>query len=210
MAPLRYAVGLIHNKQRDAAFPQHGTVLGIFQSLRGYVDQLAVTFADHVTDLPLLGAGERRIQFRTLDFCFFGLLYLVLHQRNQRRDYDRGLRQEQRRELESQRFATAGRHHAKSVPAGEDCFHNFELSWAKMADVEALRGPSQAGAVNRRMRRQSGPLGFGHGKGLDTNLHAASGAPPAVAYFLGPLVLFFLPTEFFLLFPAPLWAPAPA
>src|SRR5207248_4737003 len=92
-----------------------------------------------------------------------GLLYLVLHQRNQRRDYDRGLRQEQRRELESQRFATAGRHHAKSVPAGEDCFHYFELSWAKVADVEARCGLSQAGAVNRRMRRQSG-RGFWDGR----------------------------------------------
>jgi len=29
-------------------------------------------------------------------------------------------------------------------------------------------------------------------------------------YFLGPLVLFFAPAPPFLLFPAPLWAPAPA
>ena len=77
-----------------------------------------------------------------------------------------------------ERFATAGRHHAKSVPAGEDCFHNFELSgrkWRMLKRSAAARKLARSIAGCGRMKWTS--EFFRHGKGLDTDLHAAGRAP---------------------------------
>ena len=52
---------------------------------------------------------------------------LVLHQRDQRRDDHRQARAHERRRLEAQRLAAAGRQHDQRIAAGQDRVHRLAL-----------------------------------------------------------------------------------
>ena len=56
---------------------------------------------------------------------------LILHQRDERRDHDGETRPDERRGLEAQRLAAAGREHDDRIAAGEDGVHRLALQRAE-------------------------------------------------------------------------------
>jgi hypothetical protein len=68
----------------------------------------------------------------------FGAADLVVHQRNQRRDDQRGAFADQRGQLITERFSGAGRHHCERVLPGENAADHLFLDAPEMVEAEGL------------------------------------------------------------------------
>ena len=99
MAPLRDAVRFINGEEsdRDPLQPVNG--IRPRQPFRRKIEQTIFALGCLAYDLGLLLAGQRTVQHRGGNSHLRQLRCLVLHQRNQRRDDDRGPSQHHRRQL---------------------------------------------------------------------------------------------------------------
>ena len=75
----------------------------------------------------LLVGRERAVVERRRHAVADQRVHLVLHQRDERRDDERQARPHERRRLEAERLAAAGRQHDDRVAAGEDGVHRLAL-----------------------------------------------------------------------------------
>ena len=93
----------------------------------------------------------RGIEARRLDAELAQLRDLVAHQRDQRRDDQRQALADERRKLEAERLAAAGRHHREHVLAAERRGEDLLLAGAeagKAVDAaQAPRAPSPSAAI---------------------------------------------------------------
>jgi hypothetical protein len=64
------------------------------------------------------------------------LVRLILHQRDQRRDDNRGARKMERRQLIAQRFARSGGHDRDGVAPGDDRLDDLALSGTELGEPE--------------------------------------------------------------------------
>ncbi len=83
-----------------------------------------------------LAVAVRRGQRSGADPDRLGRADLVVHQRDQRRDHQRGAVADQRRELVAQRLARAGRHHRKRGLARDHSRDDLLLNAAKRVEAE--------------------------------------------------------------------------
>ncbi len=127
VAPLGDAVRLVDREERHLALVEEALRALGAQPLGGQVQQVQLAGEEELLDgAPLVEAlggveepgphperGER--------------VYLVLHQRDQRRDHHAGAASDQRRDLVAERLAAAGRHQHQCVAATRDMLDDLLL-----------------------------------------------------------------------------------
>ena len=136
MAPLADAMRLVDGDQADtdAAQHLHGTAGG--QPFRGEVEQLQRAGFERLPDRLGLFGGVARGQRAGRDAGLAQSAHLVAHQRDQRRDHHGHARAEQRRKLETERFAAAGGHDRQHVLAGRHGLDDLPLTGAESVESE--------------------------------------------------------------------------
>ncbi len=118
--PLRHAMGFVDGEAADRKALEVGDHVVAQQPFRGDVEQAQRSLPEAARDpAALLGLG-RGIEGRGLDAELAKLRHLAAHQRDQRRDHQRQAVPDNRRQLEEERLAAAGRHHRQHVLAVED------------------------------------------------------------------------------------------
>ena len=161
VSPLRGAMRLVDREERDAALEQRHEQLVARQGLgRGHHEQLAALGDLLERRLPRL-AAHGPVEAHDVDPARLHVPDLILDQRQERRDHDDGLRQEQRRNLEAGRLPVARRQDDEPVAPVEGVADDLFL-----LGVER-RHPEEAGGLLDRLggpirnRRQDGFLGCG-------------------------------------------------
>ena len=120
VTPLRDAMGLVDGEAADREALQIGDHVVAQEPLGRDVEKAQRPLLQAARDpAPLVGLG-RGIEGRGLDPELAELRHLVAHQRDQRRDDQREALADDRRQLEKQRLAAAGRHDGEHVLAVED------------------------------------------------------------------------------------------
>ena len=138
VAPLRDAVRLVHRHQRGRHDLEQAAELVAGERLRRGQDEQRAALGDARQTLATIGDADRAVEANGRHAELLHLQVLVLEQREERRDHDRGLRQEQRGQLVAQRLAAAGRHDEQRVAAGEDRRDGPLLLAMQTRDAEAL------------------------------------------------------------------------
>ena len=146
MSPLTHAVRFIDDEETDLARDQSLEEVAILESLGSEIEELAFTFFNLSMRLACLTAREMRMHCNGIDALRGKLVFLVLHQRNERAYNYRKARCCQRGELINERFAAASRHNDKSVSSFEKSRDWCPLSLSEITMAKAL---TQEGASVR-------------------------------------------------------------
>ena len=134
--PLRHAVRFVDGEQRDARLFEQALKTRGEQAFRRDIQQLELAGDEFALDLHRRRAIQTRIQKLGGDAQFFQGGDLILHQRDQRRHHHRAALAQQRRNLETQRFATAGGHQHQRVAARHERIDDGRLLAAKRGVAE--------------------------------------------------------------------------
>ncbi len=150
VTPLRDAVSLIHDQERDAAGCVEGCQkLRRLETLGRHVDQLGGVVLDVRGCVVRLAVGKSGVEFFYGDIGAGGLLLLILHEGDERRDHKDGFGQEEGGKLVGQGLSRSGRHDGKGVAAMEDAFEDLALAGPETLYPEAgARGFEDAGPGN--------------------------------------------------------------
>ena len=141
VSPLGDGVGFVDDEQRDAAgLLEFGLEVRVLQSLGGDVDQLGFAGGDVFRGFGGLGDAEGGVELLDGDIGVLRFFALIFHEREQGRDDDHGMRQEERGELEGERFAGSGGHDGEGVAAVQDGLDDLALAGAEALNAEALAG----------------------------------------------------------------------
>ena len=119
LSPLRDAVRLVHGDEGDLQLLRERGKGAAVQPLGRYVQQAELAPAQTGQDLPPLLRVKAAVEIGGGDAVLAQSLDLILHERDERRDYKRQARQQQGWQLVAQRLSTAGGHYAEAVPPGE-------------------------------------------------------------------------------------------
>ncbi len=131
MAPLRNAVRLVDGKKRDSGIAYEiGEAVGD-GPLRRHIEKVERAVVDLAPDRNRLLARQRRIQRSRIDAKLFQRLHLIAHQRDQRRDDDTQSGPAERRDLEAERLAGAGRKENDGIAASGHMLDHCLLLAAK-------------------------------------------------------------------------------
>ena len=136
MAPFGNAMRLVDREQGDVGFLQQPLERLGRRPLGRDVEQVELAVAQRVADRArvLAGAGQRG----GVNPEALGAAHLVLHQRDQRRDDDRGAVPRQRRQLVAERLARPGRHHRQRVLPGDRPIDHRLLHAAEVGKAETV------------------------------------------------------------------------
>ena len=162
-------MGLVDGEEIDAELAQRLQRFIAQQSLRRDIKQAERAILQASEDLLPLGGVDGGIERGGGDAEFAQLRDLIAHQRDERRDDEGEALAHQRRQLEQQRLAAAGRHHGEHILAREHAAEDFLLSGAEIRKTVDAR---QFGA-----RALHEPGRFGHGywlAGSKTGVHCTS------------------------------------
>jgi hypothetical protein len=132
VAPLADAVRLVDRDVRHPAEPLDERLAALTgQPLRRHVEQGVTPLTDAGRDRRLPVGAHRAVVERRLDAVFDQRVDLVLHQRDQRRHHQAQPAADQRRRLEAERLAAAGRQHDDRVAPRHDRVHRLALQRAE-------------------------------------------------------------------------------
>ena len=139
VAPLRDAMGLVDREQIDRQSAQHFQRVVARQPLGRDIEQTQRAIFQRAEDALTLAAVGRGVQRRRGNAEFAELGDLIAHQGDQRRNHHGQAFARQRRKLETERFAAAGRHHREHVLAAEHRAQDFLLTRTKAGKAEHAR-----------------------------------------------------------------------
>ena len=159
VSPLRNAVRLVDGEQRSFDSLEQPKKALREEAFGRNVKQLELAGDQAALDLPLVLAGQARVEVCRGHAGFAQVVDLVLHQGNQRRHHDGGAWSKQRGNLIAQRLAAAGGHQHQRIAAlghrlhdgllriaeagvTEDAVEKFECAGGHRTN--ASKGPSQA------------------------------------------------------------------
>ena len=133
VSPLGNAVRFVDGEERDRHLLEPSTTYRRAPAARAK-DRAAGKLrarASRITLRLLRRCVERAVEDRRRNSHLRELRGLVLHQRNQRRDDDRGALGNHRRQLVAERLAAAGRHDHAGVASGQKAAHDALLQRAE-------------------------------------------------------------------------------
>jgi hypothetical protein len=123
--PFRNAMRFVDHKKRDRHFLQPVNHFAFGQPFRRKIQQPKLTTFRAVLRLTLLVPALAAVQHRSGNPHLLELRDLILHQRNQGRNHNRGLLcLQRRRQLVAQRFAAACWHHHANIAPRQNVEHN--------------------------------------------------------------------------------------
>ena len=138
LSPLGDTVCLIHANHRNLHRLHRVQKLRCQKALRSDIDNLVSALHGESKCFPVLRCTQRAVQKCSVNSRLVQGGYLILHQGNQRRYYQRNPRQQKRRNLIAQRFSRAGRHDAEHILPGKKCIHQHFLSLPEGVVTEVL------------------------------------------------------------------------
>ncbi len=136
VAPLRDAVRLINREQGNFQALQERQHARLHQPLRGEVEHFDFTAFDPSGQVALLLGAEGGVQGSSGHAEFLKGCHLVVHQSDQRRYHHRQPVAQQRRHLEAQRLAAAGRHQHQGIAATGHALNDRTLTATKTVVAE--------------------------------------------------------------------------
>ena len=136
--PLRDAVRLVDGDERRVRLGQEAAEPGHGETLRRDVQQLRPPLEDAALRVGGLLRRERAVDVARADAVRVQRVHLVLHQRDQRRDDERGPVEHQRGELVAERLPAAGGHQREAVLPVEDVRDDVLLHRAEPVVAEAV------------------------------------------------------------------------
>jgi len=158
VAPLAYAVGLVHGQQRHVRAPDGLEETFVGQPFRRNVQELQLPVpepAQHVARLLRVQAG---IVALGGDAARLQEVDLVLHQGDERRDHQRHAGQGQRGQLVAQALAAAGREDGQDASAFQQAGDGLGLAGAQGVEAEGI--VEQAGYDRRDLHGGSFMTGY--------------------------------------------------
>ncbi len=127
--------------QRDAALRERGRGIGRAERLGCRHHEQALALRDLGEHELALLAAHRSVELHARHTDPAQLLELVLHQREQGRDHEHRLRENQRWDLVTGALAEAGRQHHQHVFAAQQRVDHVDLLGMQLRDAEPLRRP---------------------------------------------------------------------
>ena len=130
MPPLADAVRLVDGDETDRPRREHveESIAAVADEALGRdVEQAIPAVAHAARHLALLFGRQRAVVAGRRHAVADKRVDLILHQRDQRRDDDRETVAGDRRRLEAERLAAAGRQHEQRIAAGQHGLHRFAL-----------------------------------------------------------------------------------
>ena len=139
VAPLADAVRLVHDEERNVYGLQQLQEAFVLELLGRRVDDAQRSRRDAFARAHLLIFGEGRVERHDVgDAAVAQHVELILHQRDQRADDDRGAAEQQRRELIGQALTGAGRQNCERVVTLQDTRHDLFLAGVETGKTELL------------------------------------------------------------------------
>ena len=136
MPPLRHAMRLVDREQRELQPRQPLQRTVAKQTFRRDVQQVQPLFDQIARDAARLGRIKIRMQGTGRHAELPQRRHLIVHQRDERRDHHRGARPAQRRDLEADALAAAGRRQHQRIAARDHMAHGLLLLAAKAREAE--------------------------------------------------------------------------
>ena len=159
VTPFRNAVGLVNREVRDGNAPEPFDRVRPCEPFGREVQKPNLSLLCAPDDRGLLLFRQSAIQKRCGDAHLAELCHLILHQGNQGRDHNNGLRGgDCRGQLVAERLPAAGRHNHARIVTAEQAAHNLLLQRAKrvIAPVPPQRGEKiHCGIHPRSIRPES-------------------------------------------------------
>ena len=131
VAPFGDAMGFVDCEERDGDGLQPADGILARQAFRGEIEQAVGARARVADDVGLFGGRHGAVQDGGRDAHLGELGGLILHERNQGRDYDGGSAEHEGGELVAERFSAAGGHDDADVAAVEKAAYDALLHRAK-------------------------------------------------------------------------------
>ena len=110
----------------------------VSKSFRGDIHDSQLSLAHLCDALLLLIQAEGAVDEARRNPAAHQGVYLILHQRNKRRNDESDSRKEQCRQLVAQRFATAGGHDSQHILPRQDAGDDLFLALAKVSETEGF------------------------------------------------------------------------
>ena len=137
--PFADAMGFVHRQQPHSDATHRLDKTGAAKPLGHDVNQPVIARRHLFEPLGLLVGRKRAVDERRWQAERRELIDLIFHQRNQRGNDQSDPRLDDGRQLVAKAFASAGRHDAKTVVAGQDRFNHLALSRPKGRQTERGR-----------------------------------------------------------------------
>ncbi len=171
VAPHAHAVHLVHDHEPDPHVSEELDEARLPQALWRRVHEACRTGGDSGEPFGRLLCCERRVdEGRGGSDLRRQLVDLVLHQRNQRREHERGLGAQHRSELVGERFPRAGRHEGERVSPLDCGAYDLLLPWAERVEAEQV---AKRGDELGQAREYRSPVGWPvSGQGFDAKFLA--------------------------------------
>ena len=131
LSPLGNAVGLIHSDHGYLRMAGEIQESPRFQPLRRHIDELVPPLLRQLQRPGRLPLRERAVDIGRMHSRLIECLYLVHHQRDERRDNYRRSRQEEGRQLVADGFPCPSGHDSQHVPSREDLVYDLLLAGTK-------------------------------------------------------------------------------
>jgi hypothetical protein len=144
-------VGLVDDDEVDGRTPEGLEEGRVSQPLRSRKNELALILFDAIERRFLLGGRDAAVDLEGVEAACLELVDLILHERDQGRDDDRGACQVQGGQLVAQGFPCSGRHDGQGVPAVQHRLHDLVLAVPQPLDSEGPpEGVAQLGHLLSR------------------------------------------------------------
>ena len=174
--PLGDAVRLVDGEQRDPRPPDHFLETRRDDPFGGDVEEIEVAIEDRAADVEEFLPRQRRVQRGGAHPSLLQRFHLIPHQRDQRRDHDADAVAHQRRNLEAQRLARAGRKQHHRVAARDDVVDHLGLPAAKVRiAVDPLENRERVFPVACLGGEHGDILGIRHGPAFAEDFSCRSG-----------------------------------
>ena len=139
VAPLADAVRLVDDEERHAYRLKQPQKSVVFEFFGRRIDDANVARGNALAGACFLIFGERRVERDDVgDSALAQHVELILHQRDQRADDDRGAFEQERRQLIGEALARSGRENGKRILASEDARNDLFLAGVKAGEAKLL------------------------------------------------------------------------
>ena len=138
MAPLAYAVGLVHNEYVRRIVSKKASERVRLESFWRNIKKVDVACGGIAHNLELFVRGDGRVDAGRGDASFRQRGHLVFHERDERRDHDRKRMAHQGRKLVAQTFPGSRGHDDAEVVPGKDVIDDAFLVVQKCVIAEKM------------------------------------------------------------------------
>ena len=129
---------LVDSKERYVHFAESSAERTVPKPLGCNIDEIELPGSHGIHATPLLFEFDGAVDEGDANTAQLQAVDLIFHQGDEWRHHERRARQNNRRNLVAQRFATARRHDDEAIASGSYCFQSSHLTIAEDGKSEGL------------------------------------------------------------------------